>query len=336
MHKILFLSFVFLLVTPVRAEDTVKSLKETHQQKMALIAQQNQIVKEVEELKKTLDYLSKVNKEKKSSFTKNQHDLALKLPLMARIGRVNPIQILSDPSISQNTLRSLVILRAVSASLKQQIHQTQSELREIESLSVDLEGKEQAMRQLIQDLETQKVELTATEKQKLEKITKEEFERLAKEDDINSLLEETQAVLSFEKTIAKNATMVKGLPFRWLERPVAGKMIQDVSLQKKYNPKGEGLIFETKKNAEVLAPSSGIVVFNGPFQSQGDIIILDHGENVYTVLMGMHKIDAEVGQSVYAGQKIGTMAGYGKNPPRLYLELRQNGRAIDPKPFLVE
>jgi murein hydrolase activator len=336
MYKILCISFLFFLIAPVRAEDTVKVLKETHQQKVALVAQQNQIAKEVEELKKTLDYLTKINQEKKSNFAKNRHDLALKLPLVARVGRINPIQILTNPSVSQNTLRSLVILRAVMASLKQQIQQVQTELREIEALSGDLAGKQEAMGQLIQDLEIQKVELTATEKQKLEKITKEEFQRLAKEDDINSLLEETQAVLSFEKTVAKNATLAKGLPFRWLERPVKGKVIQNTSLQKKFNPKGEGLIFETQKNAEVLAPSSGTVVFNGPFQSQGDIIILDHGEKVYTVLMGIHKIDAEIGQSVYAGQKIGTMAGYGKNPPRLYLELRQKGQAIDPKPFLVD
>lgn len=334
-RKLLFLAIV-LLNTPLQAEDAVQTMKETHQQKIAVSAEQQRLLKEVEILEKTLQGLTEMKNEKKKNLSKSRQDIALKLPLIARLGRENPLHILADPSVSQNTLRGLVILRSVTASLKHQIQHIQAELNEIATISTDLETKSQSLAQLIQELEVQKVELTALQDQKLATITKEELKRLADEEDINTLLDESRAALSKKDRVVKTATAKKGLPFCWLEQPVVGKMIKNEALQKEFDPKGQGIIFETKKNAEVLAPSAGIVVFKGPFKSQGDILILDHGEKVYTVLMGMHKIDAEVGQNVYAGHKLGSMAGYGKKQPKLYLELRVKGKPIDPKPYFTD
>ncbi len=330
------LLFFFLFSIPLHAEDKVNVLKEIKQQKSALIAQQSQIMKEVKQLKISLEYLAKVNQEKKESYSKNRKDIAHKLPLMIRLARVNPLQILVNPNVSQNTIRSLVVLRSTMNSLKQQLKQVQVELREIEATSAELEGKESALAQLIQDLEKQKNELADLESKTIKSLANQDLDRVFENENINSLLEETETLLSSGKSIAKKASQEQGLPFRWLETPVKGKVVDDKAMQKKFNPNGKGLVFETKKNAEVHAPASGLVVFNGPFQSQGDIIILDHGQKVFTVLMGMHKINAEVGQSVYTGEKIGTMAGYGKTPPHLYLELRKAGGSINPKPYIAE
>lgn len=324
------------MVSALKAEDVVEAFKETHQKKVELLGEQQRLLSEIAILEETLQSLSQMKGEKKQSLAKHREEITLKLPLMARLARVNPLRIVVDPTVSQNTLRGLIVLRAFSTSLKLQIQQVQAELNEVAALSSDVKEKTESLTHLLQGLEIQKAELTTLENQKLENITKNELKRLAKEEDINTLLDESRAVLSKKERVAKIATAKKGLPFRWLERPVVGKMIKDVPLQKKFNPKGEGIIFETKKNAEVVAPSKGLVVFKGPFQSQGDILILDHGEKVYTILMGMHKIDVDVGQSIYAGQKLGMMAGYGARSPKLYLELRQKGVTIDPMPYLAE
>jgi septal ring factor EnvC (AmiA/AmiB activator) len=71
--------------------------------------------------------------------------------------------------------------------------------------------------------------------------------------------------------------------------------------------------FKHEKMLTSQRPAKGKVVFKGPFRNQGVILMLDHGEKVFTVLMGMDKdkIDAQVGQKVYAGQKLGIMPGYG-------------------------
>ncbi len=115
-----------------------------------------------------------------------------------------------------------------------------------------------------------------------------------------------------------------------------GEIVHDASLQKNFSPQSQGVIFKTEKNADVFAPAKGVVVFRGPFLSQKEILIINHGSHVHTVLMGMDKIRADVGQTVYAGENIGSMAGYGKTAPLLYVELRQKGKPIDPLPYFVE
>lgn len=331
----LWTTLLFVAGSSVQAEVAAPHLEGLKQQREALTAQQQQILHEARELKKELIQLNTEKKEKKLAFERNRRDISLKFPLLTRVARTSPLQILADPSISQNKVRSLVILRLVMASLRQEVHQAHEELKDIEVLTADVEGKEKALRELIEALEKEKIQLMDEERLALQFLSQER-EKLTQEEDINVLLDETEEILYPRSKMSKLPPSMKGFPFRWLERPVAGKLLSDSAIQKKYNPKGKGLIFETKKNAVVLAPASGIIVFNGPFQSQGDILIIDHGEQVYTVLMGMHKISAEVGQSVYAGQKVGTMAGYGKHLPVLYLELRQKGKTVDPEPFLVD
>ncbi len=318
------------------AEDARQEFKEIKQEKADLFQKQQQLIEEAAQLEKALHSLSVMNEEKKANLIHCRERLAKKLPLLARLARANPLRILVDPTASQKALRGIILVRAFTASLKQEQQHIQAELHKISALSRELDQKTQSCNQLFKDIEFQQAQLSILENQKIEKVKKGELDRLADEEDINTLLEESRAALSKKDREATTATAKKNLPFRLLERPVGGKVVNDQALEKKFSPNGQGVIFESKKNAEVLSPSNGKVVFKGPFRSQGDILILDHGEKVYTILMGMHKINAEVGQNVYAGEKLGTMAGYGADLPKLYLELRQKGKAIDPKPYFAE
>ncbi len=329
----LFLVF-FLWELPSRAEEA--PLDELHQQKTDLFLEKQRLLGEVAALERTLRDLSVTNEEKKATLTHHREEIAKKLPLVARLGRANPLRILVDSKSGLNTLRSIILVRAFMSSLNLQLQNIQAELNEVSALSNDLEVKAQSLAQLLQGIEFQQAQLAILGSQKIEDVKRGELDRLKDVEDVNTLLNESRAAFSKKGQAATTAAVEKGLPFRWLERPVVGKIVKDPVLQKKFSPNGQGIIFETPKNAEVLAPSKGTVVFKGPFRSQGDILILDHGEKVYTVFMGMHKIDAEVGQNVYAGEKLGMMAGYGAKPPTLYLELRQKGKAIDPKPYFAE
>jgi len=331
----LFLS-LFLWSSCSLAVDARQEFKKIRQQKTELFQEQQRLVEEAAKLEKILHNLSVVNEEKKASLTQCREEIAKKLPFLARLARANPLSILIDPTASKNALRGIVVVRSFTTSLKKQVQHIQAALHETSALTKDLQEKAESYTKLIQNIEFQQAQLSATENQKIEDVKKDVLDRLADEEDINTLLDESRAILSKKERAIAAATAKKNLPFRRLEFPVVGKIVNDKSLQKKFSPNAQGIIFKTKKNADVLAPSKGTVAFKGPFQSQGDILILDHGGQVYTILMGMHKIDAKVGQNVYAGEKLGMMAGYGSKPPMLYLELRQKGKAIDPKPYFSE
>jgi len=52
------------------------------------------------------------------------------------------------------------------------------------------------------------------------------------------------------------------------------------------------------------------------------------------VLAGLDHLDVRPDDQVLAGEPVGTMSKSSQQP-RLYFELRQNGRAMNPAPFIV-
>ena len=91
-------------------------------------------------------------------------------------------------------------------------------------------------------------------------------------------------------------------------------------------------------NAPVVAVHDGKVIYAGPFRGYGRIIIIEHGQGFLTLLAGLDRIDIQAGQTVLAGEPVGTMQGpVGKDDARsrrLYIELRRNGAPVDPLAWL--
>jgi septal ring factor EnvC (AmiA/AmiB activator) len=103
----------------------------------------------------------------------------------------------------------------------------------------------------------------------------------------------------------------------------------------------KGLVLETRPGAQIVAPFDGRIAFEGPFRSYGQILIIEHGGGYHTVLAGLDRVDAVVGQYLLAGEPVGVMGAVGSTAsaasdngrPRLYLELRRDGQPIDPVPW---
>ncbi|MBY0501193.1 MAG: peptidoglycan DD-metalloendopeptidase family protein [Alphaproteobacteria bacterium] len=333
--RFLFVSF-FLLSTPGFCIELRQEVTEIQTKKLALLLEQKRLQEEAAVLGKKIEDLVIQKEKREKEALLHQNEISTNLPFLARLGRMSPLRILIDPMAGQNTLKGIILIRIFTRSLKHQIQRVQAELNEIEALSKDFEWKTQNHLHLLQTIEIQKSELKSLEIQKIEDWKQSEIDRLTGEEDVNVLLDEVRGVVSKAEKKANTAAALQGLPFRRLGLPVIGKVIEDSALQDKFAPHSQGIIFETRKNAEVVSPSQGRVVFKGPFQNQGEILIIDHGDKVHSVFIGMHKIDAQIGQTVYAGERLGMMAGYGSSPPKLYFELRQKGKAIDPKPFFAD
>jgi len=95
---------------------------------------------------------------------------------------------------------------------------------------------------------------------------------------------------------------------------------------------GPGLAYVTAPGAQVVAPADSNVLFAGPYHKTGQVLILETGGGYDLVLAGLDRIDVRPGDQLLAGEPLGTMP---KNPSRLYFELRQNGRALNPAPWLA-
>ncbi len=95
-----------------------------------------------------------------------------------------------------------------------------------------------------------------------------------------------------------------------------------------------GVIFETQPEAQIVAPHDGQIVFRGPFRGYGEILIMEHRGGYHTLLAGLGRTDVVVGQWLLAGEPVGVTESPTSGKARLYVELRRNGRPIDPWPWI--
>jgi len=116
--------------------------------------------------------------------------------------------------------------------------------------------------------------------------------------------------------------------------PVSGNLVRQFNDPDELGVASKGLTYETREGAQIVAPYDGRVLFAGPFKGYGQILIIEHGDGYHSLLAGLDRIEAAVGQWLVAGEPVGVMPRGGASP-RLYLELRHDGQPINPLPWLA-
>ena len=119
-----------------------------------------------------------------------------------------------------------------------------------------------------------------------------------------------------------------------LVRPVAGPLVAHFGEVDATGSRAKGILIQTRPGASVLAPYDGQVIYRGPFRSYGEILIIQHSGGYHSVLAGLGRSDAAVGQWVLAGEPVGAMGSPQDGKAQLYVELRRDGHPIDPAPWL--
>jgi len=95
-----------------------------------------------------------------------------------------------------------------------------------------------------------------------------------------------------------------------------------------------GLTYATAPGAQVIAPADATVLFAGPYHKSGQVLILEMADGYDAVLAGLDHVDVRPENQVLAGEPVGMMSRTSQQP-RLYFELRQKGRGLNPAPFIV-
>ncbi|NOZ65486.1 MAG: peptidoglycan DD-metalloendopeptidase family protein [Alphaproteobacteria bacterium] len=129
-----------------------------------------------------------------------------------------------------------------------------------------------------------------------------------------------------------------------LPLPVRGSIGRIFGSKTPEGQSSEGITIHTLPRATVVAPHDGRIVFAGKFRSYGQLLIISHGPEYHTLLAGMTRLDAEVGQWVLKGEPVGQMATKdeitktttgGTVGQDLYVELRRMGKPINPLPWIA-
>lgn len=97
----------------------------------------------------------------------------------------------------------------------------------------------------------------------------------------------------------------------------------------------KGADFDAPAGTPVRSIAAGRVRYAGRFRGYGNTVILDHGEDYFTVSAHLSRIDVELGDSVAARAEIGEVGDSGSlSGAHLYFEVRRGAEPLDPESWL--
>jgi len=310
---------------------------------------------ELTRLEKTLAALQSLDQEKSKALTSHQGDMTQLLGALQRLSLEPRETLVLGWRSPMDTVVTAQLLGFAVPPIEAKARRLRTDLDEIAAL------REQALRQRheiakatdsLKEARESLRQLVAL-KSGLRQTTEEE--RLAAAARVRALTEQADdlrellaalppaATPQGEDAAALAATIrleqpkdLKAFPTKrvGLKPPVSGVLLIRFGDQAPDGSSSHGVTFETQPEGQIVAPHDGQIVFRGPFRGYGEILIMEHRGGYHTLLAGLGRTDVVVGQWLLAGEPIGTTESPKGGTTRLYIELRRNGRPIDPWPWL--
>ena len=301
-------------------------------------------------LEAKLPELKKSAAERHRALNDRRQQMTGTLAALERLSRNPPQALLLSNAKPLKIVRSALLLRAALPHLRARAVALRQDLGEITMVRTELENRQRKIKSATATLETKRDRLNAlmvhkaVERRRMIKATRQVNNRLA------SLSERAESLRELFVHLQKSARpkpkirrpQTASLPdapiakpdFGAMTQPARGKLVQRFGQDTKTGSSAKGATFETRLRAQVVAPFDGKVVFAGPFKGYGQILIIQHGDAYHTLLAGIARVDATLGQLLLAGEPIGVM-GSQEAVTRLYVEVRRKGQPVNPLPWFT-
>ncbi len=276
---------------------------------------------------------------------------------LLRIRTIPPEALLARPGAPLETAQAAMILRDVMAPINAHAREIHLDLAELQTLEQNLRGRQAELKQASKHILADQTRLAdlirrreaAYHNLKSDLATQEaDLARLAQDAaDFKDLIQKLEARnRNLASADATAATPKKGLfrhaslpprldqkalrSFGDIQMPISGIIRVGYGATDDIGSESQGLKIEGRAGALVVAPINGVIRYKGKFKNYGNMVIIEHGKNYHSLVAGFAKIDTVVGQSVVAGEPLGTLGTTRRARPALYYELRQNGKPVNP------
>ncbi len=125
----------------------------------------------------------------------------------------------------------------------------------------------------------------------------------------------------------------------WLMPPVAGQIISRFGIKQSGDYKSftfqSGIAIRGEQGDPVRSVFKGNVVYAEWLKGYGNMVIINHGENYYTLYAHLQEMFRKKGDTVDTGEVIATMGDTGSlKGVCLHFELRHHGKPVDPLKWL--
>ena len=310
-------------------------LAQTHQRLDQLQAERRQLADETTQLRQ---HRERLEGERDAQYAA----LGQQLAALYRLGPTPQLKLLlnqSDPAE----------LDRMQAYLNRLTQARQQRLTDIARLDTALVDTEQALAErqtrldaLADELEAQSALLARRTEERRSVVTTlddrygSEADRLA---DLNQSRE--QAEQQLRAIQAELARLAEPTPTTHITRtqgdlpwPVQGSIT--ASFQRRNGVHYNGIVIQASEGTAVTAVHSGRVVFADWMRGFGNLLIIDHGDQIMTLYAHLQQFSARPGQQVSRGDAIGRVGNSGgQSRPALYFEVRRGGEPINPQRWIA-
>lgn len=271
---------------------------------------------------------------------------------LQKLARTPPETLLLKKQPPLDTARGAMILQGLLPKIQQRADDFSGKIKEINLIENEIEEKLETQTAAWQELSRKRTRMQEliSQRKSIYQITIGEQKK--QEADISFLTRQarsikdifirleaeqkkTQAKAALKKTPPPAARTFPAIALKSLRgrAPVEGSIVTAFGATDELGASSEGITFLARPGAAVTSPLAGTVRFAGPFQKYRQILIIEHPGGYHSLIAGLGRIDTVVGARLAPGEPVGALDSGAA--PRLYYELRQNGKPVNPQPALL-
>lgn len=270
--------------------------------------------------------------------------LAKRLVALYRLGGLSYIRLLLSIDRQRDPLQAMTMLSYLISRDARSVTRFQAERRQLDLRMTELADRQTrlaAVRKVVEGHRQAVASARAEKERRLVSLRSEgthSEQRLAELEEKARRLERLIDILARQSEGIPPATDVRTLQGA-LPWPVQGNVVERFGLQR--NAKfstvtfNNGLKIAASPGVEVHSVYAGTVLFSQWFKGYGNLIILDHGNRVFSLYGNLKSPSVKPGDRIQAGQAI---AGVGESEEAkagyLYFEIRQDNKPEDPQKWL--
>ncbi len=284
-----------------------------------------------------------------TQFQAKRQEVSQLLGVLANLDADPGPLLLLHPTGPLGTVRSGMILSDVAPALQAQAVKLKADLTELRDLRALQAQAESVLSQGLGTVQTARTELSQamSDRTDLPKRLTDDPTRL------QALLDSAKTLTEFARGLKPDDALAPGFEASkgTLAWPALGPILLKPGETDARGVTRPGLTLATRPLAMVTAPWAATVRYRGPLLDYGNVMILEPGDGYLLILAGLNQVYGEVGQVVSKGDAVGLMGGTEGNAAdilspnamvsgasdseTLYVELRKDGKPIDPVAWFV-
>jgi murein hydrolase activator len=307
-----------------------RELEVAHQAEAVLEARQGATVAQIDELLLQIE--------------RQRGDLKKRLVALYRLGGLSYLRLLLSLEQEGSPFEAISMLNYVVSRDARTVSRFQASHDQLSLRQTELADQRLRLQELVAGIEANRnaiAEARAEKERLLAKLQSEEqgaARQLAELEEKARRLQRLIETLSLQKQGIDPEIDVRTVQGA-LPWPVSGKVIERFGRQR--SPKfatwtiNNGIKVEAAPGSEVRAVFQGTVLYSQWFKGYGNLIILDHGNRVFSLYGNLKAPVVTVGDRIASGQ---TIAGAGESEEGsagyLYFEIRHDNKPEDPRKWL--